>query len=145
MKLDYRARTVGFDAFFEHLAAASTPTYPPYNIVRTKSPDRNRYDRLEVQVAVAGFREDDLLVETKGGKLTIRSNPDRQSSPDVEYIHRGIAEREFALEFSLATNVLVRGAEIRNGLLVVSIDRVIPEADKPVTIPIKSGRQVLNG
>lgn len=129
--------TVGFDRMFRLLDslgnAGETPGYPPYNIIKTGE------DEYRISVAVAGFGEDELDVETRDGRLTIKSVPtkeDGKDGKDVTYLHRGIARRAFELRFSLADHIEVTGAELDNGLLNVMLVRNVPEAMKPRTIPI---------
>jgi molecular chaperone IbpA len=128
----YRS-TVGFDRLFSLLDQAGSydpaPGYPPYNIERT---GENNY---RVTVAVAGFGERDLSLETKENTLTIRGEKqEKQESGEVVY--QGIAARAFERVFQLADFVQVKGATLENGLLHVDLVREIPEAKKPRTIPI---------
>ncbi len=135
--------TIGFDRMFRLLdsmaGAGETPSYPPYNIVKTGE------DRYSITVAVAGFGEDELEVKVQDGQLTIASTPEKTEKEDVSYIHRGIARRAFELRFSLADYIEVTGASMDNGMLTVDLVRNVPEAMKPRTIAIGkgSGRKVL--
>lgn len=131
----YRS-TVGFDRLFSMLDQASgfeggaTP-YPPYNIERT---GENAY---RVTVAVAGFAERDLSIESKENTLTVKG--EKQSNPDAEkteVLYQGIAARAFERVFRLADFVEVRSAVLENGLLHIDLVREIPEAMKPRTIRI---------
>lgn len=129
--------TVGFDRMFRMLESmgnpGEAPGYPPYNIVKTGE------DEYRISVAVAGFGEDELDVETRDGRLTIKSvtsKGDEEDGNDVTYLHRGIARRAFELRFSLADHIEVTGADLENGLLNVKLVRNVPEAMKPRTIPI---------
>ena len=131
----YRS-TVGFDRMFNLLDSmvgsdGSVPTYPPYNIERT---GENAY---RVTMAVAGFGEADLSIETKENMLTVKGEkkePEGQS--ENEFLYRGIASRAFERRFQLADHVEVKGATLENGLLHVDLVRNIPEAMKPRTIAI---------
>jgi molecular chaperone IbpA len=139
----YRS-TVGFDRLFNLIDQAAgleaVPSYPPYNIERT---GENSY---RITVAVAGFSENDLAIETKEGGLTIRGA--KQAPADAqtetrEVLYQGIAARAFERRFQLADHVFVRGAELENGLLHVDLVRELPEAQKPRQIPIgKSATKV---
>ncbi len=137
--------TIGFDRMFRLLdsmaGSGETPSYPPYNIVKTGE------DRYSITVAVAGFGEDELEVKVQDGQLTIASAPEKAEKEDVSYIHRGIARRAFELRFSLADYIEVTGASMDNGMLTVDLVRNVPEAMKPRTIAIGkgSGRKVLTG
>ena len=127
----YRS-TVGFDRLFAKLDGLAQPegqTYPPYNIERT---GENAY---RVSVAVAGFGEGDLQIETRENVLTVKGErTDEKSEGDVLY--RGIAGRSFERRFQLADHVEVKGASLKNGLLHIELVRVIPEAMKPRKIEI---------
>ena len=130
----YRS-TVGFDRLFSMLDNMSQPdngqTYPPYNIERT---GENAY---RITMAVAGFGESDLSIESRENTLTVKGEKtDADSETEVEYLHRGIAGRAFERRFQLADHVEVNGAELKNGLLHVDLVRVIPEAMKPRKIEI---------
>ena len=133
----YRS-TVGFDRLFSLLDQVTgyegtTPSYPPYNIERTSE---NGY---RITVAVAGFSDQDLVIETKESALTIRGEKaPKPSEPETrsEVLHQGIAARAFERRFQLADGVQVTGASLEHGLLHVDLVREIPEAKKPRMIPI---------
>ena len=134
----YRS-TVGFDRLFSMLDQASgldqAPTYPPYNIERT---GENAY---RISVAVAGFGESELSIESKENTLTIRGEKkEKTEETKGEVLHQGIAARAFERRFQLADHVLVTGAALENGLLHVDLVREIPEAKKPRQIPIGNGK-----
>ena len=136
----YRS-TVGFDRLFSMLDQVSgydgsVPSYPPYNIERTSE---NGY---RITVAVAGFSDQDLALETKENTLTIRGEKPAKSEEEerkTEVLHRGIAARAFERRFQLADGVQVTGASLEHGLLHVDLVREIPEAKKPRMIPIATG------
>ena len=136
----YRS-TVGFDRLFSMLDQVSgydgsVPSYPPYNIERTSE---NGY---RITVAVAGFSDQDLALETKENTLTIRGEKPAKSEEEerkTEVLHRGIAARAFERRFQLADGVQVTGASLEHGLLHVALVREIPEAKKPRLIPISTG------
>ena len=133
----YRS-TVGFDRLFNLLDTAASqvdaPAYPPYNIERT---GENAY---RITMAVAGFGEAELNVETKEGVLTITG---RKTADDKErsYLHQGIAARSFERRFQLDEHVLVSGARLENGLLHVELVREVPEAKRPRSIKISTNGQ----
>jgi molecular chaperone IbpA len=128
--------TIGFDRVFDLLAHASQLSdegYPPYNIIRTGD---NAY-RLEL--AVAGFTPDELTLTSHENALIVTG---RHSDDDkADYLHRGIAARPFERRFNLADYVTVVDASLNNGMLSVELRREVPEAKKPRTIAIGSGKQ----
>jgi molecular chaperone IbpA len=138
----YRS-TVGFDRMLSMLdqlggVEGSAPSYPPYNI------ERNGENAFRISVAVAGFTDADLSIETKENRLTIhgeKQTSDEEKTGDVLY--QGIAARTFERSFELADYVKVKGASLENGLLHVDLVREIPEAMKPRVIPIASSGKVL--
>ena len=127
----YRS-TVGFDRLFSMLDGfESAPGYPPYNIERTGEND------YRVTVAVAGFGEKDLSIEAKENTLTIKGEKQvKQDNNTAEVLYQGIAARAFERQFQLADYVVVKGANLENGLLHVDLVREIPEAKKPRQIAI---------
>lgn len=128
----YRS-TVGFDRLARMLDEASTfeaPAYPPYNIERVGE------DEYRITMAVAGFAPQDIAIEVKGSGLTVSGKKAEKTGTKTEYLHQGIAARAFERRFQLADHMVVDGASLENGLLHVSLKRVIPEALKPRTIPV---------
>ena len=127
----YRS-VVGFDRLAQLLETASVDQatgYPPYNIERT---DENAY---RIEIAVAGFRADELNIEVKENLLTVQG---RKAANDAErrFLHRGLAERDFERRFQLADYVVVTEARLADGLLSISLRRELPEALKPRRIEI---------
>tara|TARA_R100000388_G_scaffold94324_1_gene81187 strand:+ start:1071 stop:1418 length:348 start_codon:yes stop_codon:yes gene_type:complete len=104
--------------------------YPPYDIVKHSD---THYD---VQVALAGYSKDDIEIEVKENTLSIKSVK-KEEDDKVEVLHRGISKRYFERSFTIAEDVKVNGAELKDGLLIVSLERVIPEHKKPRLIKIK--------
>ena len=130
----YRS-SVGFDRFGSLLDAAfqtekTAAGYPPYNI---EALEENHYG---ITLAVAGFKEKDLDIETEDGVLTIRGKQGQDD--DKNYLHQGIAQRAFERKFTLADHVEVTNAKLADGLLTIELVRDIPEAVKPKTIAINS-------
>ncbi len=131
----YRS-TVGFDRLFNMLDQMSGSDaavgYPPYNIERTGE------HNYRISVAVAGFAESDLSIESRENTLTIRGSREAQSADATkrEILHQGIAARAFERRFQLADHVQVVGATLEHGLLHVDLVREIPEAQKPRQIQI---------
>ncbi|WP_374470702.1 Hsp20 family protein [Phenylobacterium sp.] len=134
----YRS-VVGFDRLADLLDQATTETatgYPPYNIERT---DENAY---RIEIAVAGFRPEELNVEVKENLLTVQGR--KAANDDTRrFLHRGLAERNFERRFQLADYVVVTDASLDNGLLSISLKRELPEALKPRRIEIGAGRSQL--
>lgn len=130
----YRS-TVGFDRLFSMLDGfESAPGYPPYNIERTGEND------YRITVAVAGFGQDDLSIEVKENTLTIKGAKQAKEEQRGQVLHQGIAARAFERVFQLADHVVVKSAQLENGLLHVDLVREIPEAKKPRQIPIGNGQ-----
>ena len=133
----YRS-TVGFDRLAQMLGEANqyeTPSYPPYNIERLSEDD------YRITMAVAGFGHDDLDIEVKENTLRISGAQQAAEDGDKEFLHQGIAARNFERQFQLAEHMRVVDAGLENGLLHVTLKREIPEAMKPRTIAIKAGRK----
>jgi molecular chaperone IbpA len=129
----YRS-AVGFDRLASLLDAATTETasgYPPYNIERT---DENTY---RIEMAVAGFRPEELNIEAKENLLTVVGRKAANDEPR-RYLHRGLAERNFERRFQLADYVVVTEARLADGLLSISLKRELPEALKPRSIEIST-------
>jgi molecular chaperone IbpA len=128
----FRPLTIGFDRLFEDLDRVSTQSdnYPPYNLIKVDE------DSFFIELAVAGFSKDEITIEFKDRVLTITGD----SSPrvdGVDFIHKGISERNFIRKFTLAEHIVIKTAKVNNGLLVITLDREIPEEDKPQIIKIK--------
>ena len=127
--------SVGFDRLarvVDGLAGEQAPAYPPYNIEKTGE------DAYRITMAVAGFSEGDLEVRTQENKLVIAGSREKAEDNDERsFLHRGIAERTFERQFSLADHIKVTAANLENGLLHVDLVREMPEAMKPRTIDIK--------
>ena len=133
--------TVGFDHLSSLLNAvsrgdANSNSYPPYNIELL---DKDRY---RITMAVSGFVEDELELQSEKQTLTVKGS---KAADKVErnYLHQGIAGRSFERKFQLADNVEVTGARLENGLLHIDLSREIPEAMKPKVIPIGGGKAKL--
>ena len=134
-----RPVTIGFDSMFDNFERMfeddffnTSSSYPAYDIVKT---GENKYD---VEVALAGFNKKDIKVEFADGQLSIESVKNQtENEKDNGKIFKGIAKRYFKKCFSIADNCEVKGAELKDGLLKVSLERIIPEAQKPKVIEIK--------
>ena len=128
-----------FDDDFFNLSSTLTANYPPYNIVKS---GKNKYD---IEIALAGFNKKDIDVNVEDGMLTIESKVKAVVSDSVgadqpkddELIHKGISKRYFKGSISIANDVEVKGAELKDGLLRVSMEKIIPEGKKLKTIDVK--------
>ena len=131
----YRS-TVGFDRLarmMDDAANFEVPAYPPYNIEKLGEND------YRITIAIASFSPDDINIEVKGNALTVSGKKAEKLDAKAEYLHQGIAGRNFERRFQLADHVEVTGADLNNGLLHVSLKRSLPEALKPRTISVKTG------
>jgi molecular chaperone IbpA len=126
--------SVGFDEIFNTLSMTSKlnskPNYPPYNIVKSG-------DDYRIEISMAGFKVEDIDVEVKDNTLTI-SAEQTDEKKGVEYIHKGISERDFYKSFALAEYVEVKDAVVLDGILVISLEKNIPEEEMPKKIKISS-------
>jgi molecular chaperone IbpA len=123
-----------FDTFESRFAHQISNNYPPYNIEKS---GENSYT---IVVAVAGFDKNEVAVVVEGDQLTIRGEKAidaTTSEQPIEYLHRGLAFRDFERRFTLAEHMEVKDAEIKNGVLTIKIDRIIPEALQARKIEVK--------
>ena len=133
---DLRPFSVGFDDLFDHFNntleySVKQPTsYPPYNI--NKLDDFN----YQIEMALAGFSKSDIEVKTVDGQLTIKSI-ESENKDEKETLHRGISKRKFSRTFTLADDIKVNGAELKDGMLLIDLEKIVPEEKKPQTIDIK--------
>ena len=135
-----RPFSVGFDDMFDQFESmlgngslAVQSNYPPYNIRKAGK------DKYAIEVAVAGFNKDDVEVEYEDNLLTIKTKDVKRTEEKEgdEVIHRGISQRSFARSFTIADDVKVNGAELKDGLLTISCEKIIPEIKKKRLIEIK--------
>ena len=131
-----RPLSVGFDDMFDHFESmfdVPTVNYPPYNLVKTGD------NKFNIEIALAGFNKKDINITSENGMLTIESKQDEKSkdTKDGEVIHIGISQRYFKRSFTIADDVEIKGAELKDGLLKVSMEKIIPDAKKLKTITIK--------
>lgn len=127
----YRS-TIGFDRFaqlLDSMTGIEEGGYPPYNIERLGEND------YRITMAVAGFSDSEIKIEVKEQSLTVRGDK-AADDKDRHFLHRGIAARSFERRFQLADYVEVKGADLKDGLLHIDLQRNIPERMKPRTIPI---------
>jgi molecular chaperone IbpA len=128
---------IGFDTMFDQMerrySNSVNNNYPPHNILRT---GENQY---EIQIAVTGFEKSEISVTVESNVLTVRgegAESIRHEQPEIVYLHRGLASRDFSREFPLAEHIEITGAEIKNGMLIVKLIRNVPDSEKPRVIDI---------
>ena len=137
-----RPVSIGFDNIFDHFEnffdddqsfhTSLTSTFPFYNIVKKGD---NKFD---IEVALAGYDKKDIVVEYEDNLLRIKSVKETKSDKEKDgVIHQGIAKRYFSKAFTIADDVEIEGAELKNGLLKVSLKKIVPEGKKPKTIIVK--------
>ena len=135
-----RTLSVGFDSIFDSLmnnvsTAGSTygNNYPPYNLIKKDD------EHFVIELAVAGFEKEDVEIETKESKISIRSivpkRIDEEDSKD-EYLHKGISKRAFNRTFTLSADVFVKSASMVNGLLKIDLERIVPDKKKSRMVSI---------
>ena len=132
---DLRPFSVGFDNIFDHfnlhLENTRSVNYPPYNI--NKIDDFN----WNIEIALAGFGKKDIEVKYSDNQLKIKSLEKKDDDKKDTVLHRGISKRHFTRTFTLADDVVVNGAEMKDGMLYVNLEKIVPEGKKPKTITIK--------
>ncbi len=136
-----RPFSIGFDDMFDQFEnmlgngnLAMQSNYPPYNIRKTGS------DKYSIEVALAGFSKKDVEVEFEDNLLTVRTkqvNKSGEKDGNGEILHKGISQRQFARSFTIADDVKVNGAELKDGLLTIECERIVPDYKKKKLIEIK--------
>ena len=136
-----RPFSIGFDDMFDQFESmlgnggmTMQSNYPPYNIRKTGK------DNYSIEVALAGFNKKDAEVEFEDNILTVRTkqlNKSEDQNVDGEIIHKGISQRQFARSFTIADDVKVNGAELKDGLLTIACERILPDHKKKRLIDIK--------
>jgi molecular chaperone IbpA len=130
----YRRNTVGFDRLFELLENNTRTTqnenYPPFNIERTGEND------YHVTIAVAGFKPDEIEITAQQNSLIVAGKKEAESNDNRDFLHMGIASRNFERKFQLADHIHVTNADLADGLLTITLVREVPEALKPRRIAI---------
>lgn len=125
---------LGFDNLFDNIenrfANQINNNYPPYNIVKK---DDNSY---ELEVAVTGFTPEEITVEIDQNQLIIKGHRQREEDTEVQYLHRGLATRDFTRMWTLAEHMEVGEGHIKNGVLRIALQRVVPETLKPRVLKI---------
>ena len=136
-----RPFSFGFDDMFDQFESmlgngslGMQSNYPPYNIRKTGK------DKYSIEVALAGFSKKDVEVEFEDNLLTVRTkqvNKSEEKNENGEILHKGISQRQFARSFTIADDVKVDGAELKDGLLTIACERIVPEYKKKKLIEIK--------
>ena len=136
-----RPFSIGFDDMFDQFESilgngslSMQSNYPPYNIRKTGK------DKYSIEVALAGFSKKDVEVEFEDNLLTVRTkqvNKSEEKNEDGKILHKGISQRQFARSFTIADDVKVDGAELKDGLLTIACERIVPEYKKKKLIEIK--------
>ena len=134
-----RPFSVGFDSIFDEFDRMLESTerystnYPPYNIKRVNDTD------YRIEVALAGYDKDDIEVELKDSALTVRNKTKEQTIDEKGngVIHKGISTRQFERAFTISEDIKVKDAELKNGLLTIDLERIIPDEKKSRLIDIK--------
>ena len=134
-----RPFSVGFDSIFEEFDRMLESTerynsnYPPYNIHKLNDND------YKIEVALAGYSKDDIELELKDNTLTVRNKTKEKviNENGNGVIHKGISTRQFERSFTISEDIKIKGAELKNGLLIIELERIIPDEKKPRLIDIK--------
>ena len=138
----YRRSTVGFDRLFDLLEnngrAQHGDNYPPFNI------ERGSEDQYQITLAVAGFKSDEIDITAQQNLLVITGQKSTESNEGRDFLHVGIANRNFERRFELADFVRVDGANLEDGLLIIDLVREVPEAMKPKKIAINGAEPKLS-
>jgi molecular chaperone IbpA len=119
-----------FDELSRTAGTLNASNYPPYNIIKESE------TIWKIEVAVAGFDESELDVEIVNNELVVTGAVNKENKAEQQYLHQGIAGRDFERTFALADNVEVKGASVKNGILTVTLEHIIPESAKPKKIAI---------
>lgn len=125
---------VGFDQMFDELlrqtAGTNSTNYPPYNVVKHSD------DKFAIELAVAGFKDGDIDITVEKNQLSVKGEKAVELAEGIEYLHRGISSRNFYRTWTLADHVEVVGASVQDGILTVTLERLVPEEQKPKKIAI---------
>ena len=127
---------LGFDNLFENFeqrfANQINNNYPPYNILKKSE------DSYELEIAVTGFIPEEITVEVDQNQLVVKGQRSRDDDGDIQYLHRGLATRDFTRSWTLAEHMVVGEGRIKNGVLTIDITREVPEALKPRVLKLKA-------
>ena len=129
--------SVGFDSVFDRffdMDLTRDSGYPPYNIRKINEA------QYVIEIALAGFSKEDIEVEVTEGNLAIRSKEEKETDEDDSFVHKGIAKRSFLRSFTLSDDIIVKGADLKDGMLIIDLEKVIPDEKKPRLIQIGSSK-----
>ena len=127
--------SVGFDSIFDRffdMDLTRDSGYPPYNIRKINEA------QYVIEIALAGFSKDDIEVELTEGNLAVRSKKEEETNGDDSFVHKGIAKRSFLRSWTLSDDIIVQGADLKDGMLIINLEKVIPDEKKPRLIQIGS-------
>ena len=127
--------SVGFDSIFDRFFDMDTTRdsgYPPYNIRKINEA------QYVIEIALAGFSKDDIEIELTEGNLAVRSKKEEETNGDDSFVHKGIAKRSFLRSWTLSDDIVVQGADLKDGMLIINLEKVIPDEKKPRLIQIGS-------
>lgn len=131
---------IGFDSILNKIDTinrSNASNYPPYNLIKTGE------DTYVIELAVAGFKEEDFDIEVHNGVLTVSADVVDTGSTNTTYIHKGIAARSFTRKFTLADTIEVKGVSLEKGMLTIELLNVVPEEKKPKKISIVKSKELL--
>jgi len=129
--------SVGFDSVFDRffdMDLTRDSGYPPYNIRKINEA------QYVIEIALAGFSKEDIEVEVTEGNLAIRSKEEKETDEDDSFVHKGIAKRSFLRSFTLSDDIIVKGADLKDGMLIINLEKVIPDEKKPRLIQIGTSK-----
>ena len=129
--------SVGFDSVFDRffdMDLTRDSGYPPYNIRKINEA------QYVIEIALAGFSKKDIEVEVTEGNLAIRSKEEKETDEDDSFVHKGIAKRSFLRSFTLSDDIIVKGADLKDGMLIINLEKVIPDEKKPRLIQIGTSK-----
>ena len=127
--------SVGFDSVFDRFFDMDTTRdsgFPPYNIRKINEA------QYVIEIALAGFSKDDIEIELTEGNLAVRSKKEEETNGDESFVHKGIAKRSFLRSWTLSDDIIVKGADLKDGMLIINLEKVIPDEKKPRLIQIGS-------
>ena len=127
---------VGFDRMFDNLSRyvdnnTQSTGFPPYNI--RKEGDYN----YVIEMALAGFGKKDIEIKVEDGTLAVRSTKESETDHDNDQLYRGISYRKFDRKFTLSEDIIINDAKLENGMLLINLERIVPEEKKPRLIEVK--------
>ena len=141
---DFDKVFVGFDDQFAKMQALhddltkNIPNYPPFNV-------RKNGNTYTIEIAVAGFAQNEIDITIDGGKLIVKGNVNTETDTSNDYLFKGIAARAFTRAFAIDDHIEVKDAELFNGMLKIALERLVPAEQKPKKVPVKTrtGKQFL--